>query len=93
MPAILMAALTGAKTDDVEMYRKVLTLPEIKSVEVEVNKVDVPEVQRIRIEATERWSWIDARNRGGGRVAIVAAEPSREAALEVAAKLGIQVVD
>jgi len=93
MPAILMAALRGAKTDDVEMYRKVLTLPEIKSVEVEVNKVDVPEVQRIRIEATETGSWIDARNRGGGRVAIVAAEPSREAALEVAAKLGIQVVD
>jgi L-serine dehydratase len=88
-----MAALTGAKTDDVEMYRKVLTFPEIKSVEVEVNKVDMPEVQRIRIEATERSSWIDARNRGGGRVAIVDAEPSREAALEVAAKLGIQVVD
>ncbi|MGI5837501.1 MAG: serine dehydratase [Chloroflexota bacterium] len=93
MPAILMAAIYGAKTDDIDMYRKVFDLPEIKGIEVKVNRVDVPEVQRIRIEATEKSAMLDARNRGGGRVAIVAAEPSVEEARAAAAALGIQIVD
>ncbi|MFH1383313.1 MAG: serine dehydratase [Chloroflexota bacterium] len=92
VPAILMGAIYGAKTDDVEMYHKVLELPEINKIEIKINKVDIPEVQRIRIEATEKSAMLDSRNRGGGRVAIIDAKPSVEAALRAAEELGIQVV-
>lgn len=93
LPAILMGAIYGAKTDDVEMYHKVFELPEVKDIEIKVNRVETPEVQRIRIEASEKGAMIDARNRGGGRVAIVDAEPSRQEALDAARRLGIEVVD
>jgi L-serine dehydratase len=91
VPAILMGAIYGAKTDDVEMYHKVFDLPEIKKIEVKINRVDPPEVQRIRIEATGKSAMVDARNRGGGRVAIIDAKPSVEEALLAAKKLGIEV--
>jgi len=93
VPAILMAAIYGSKTDDIELYHKIFELPEIKGIEIKVNKVDIPEVQRIHIQATEKSAMVDARNRGGGRVAIVDAKPSLEEALHAAAKLGIEIVD
>lgn len=92
VPAILMGAIYGAKTDDVEMYQKIFEKSEIKDIEIKVNKIDIPEVQRIRIEAKKRSAMIDARNRGGGRIAIIDAKPSLEEALEVAKRLGIEVV-
>ena len=93
VPAILMAAIYGSKTDDIELYHKIFELPEIKGIEIKVNKVDIPEVQRIRIQATKKGAMVDARNRGGGRVAIVDAKPSLEEALHAAARLGIEIVD
>ena len=92
MPAILMGAIYGAKTNDVEMYHRVFDLPEIRKIEVRINRVDIPEVQRIRIEATGRSAMLDARNRGGGRVAVVDARPSVEDAMRAAKELGIEVV-
>ena len=56
-PAILMGAIYGAETSDVEMYRSVLGLPELDSIEIKINKVDIPKVQRIRIEAAEKAPW------------------------------------
>ncbi len=93
VPAILMGAIYGSKTDNIELYHKIFELPEIRGIEIKVNKVDIPEVQRIRIHATETSAMVDARNRGGGRVAIVAAKPSLEEALHVAVELGIEIVD
>jgi len=93
VPAILMGAVYGAKTDDAQMYRQVLDLPEIKHIDIRVNRIDTPEVQRIRIEATGQSAMVDARNRGGGRVAIIDASPSVEKALEAAGKLGIEITD
>ena len=93
IPAILMGAIYGARTDDAEMYHKIFELPEIKNIEVKINKVDIPQVQRIRIEATETSAMVDAKNRGGGRVAIVDAKPSLKEALIAAERLGIEVVD
>jgi L-serine dehydratase len=93
VPAILMAAIYGAKTDDAELYNKIFDLPEIGKIDIRVDKVDAPEVQRIRIEATEKSAMIDARNRGGGRVAIVDALPSKQQALNAAERLGIEVAD
>ena len=93
VPAILMGAIYGAKTNDVEMYHRIFDLPEIRKIEVKINRVDMPEVQRIRIEATGRSAMVDARNRGGGRLAIVDALPSREEAIAAAKKLGIVVAE
>jgi len=93
VPAILMGAIYGARTDDADRYHKIFELPELRDIRVTINRIDTPEIQRIRIETTETSAMVDARNRGGGRVAIVDAEPSRQAALEAAEKLGIQVVD
>ena len=93
IPAILMGAIYGARTDDAQLYHRVFDLPEIKRVDIKVNRVDIPEVQRIRIETTEQSAMVDAKNRGGGRLAIVDAEPSLKEAMEAAARLGIEVVD
>jgi len=93
IPAILMGAIYGARTDDAELYHKIFELPEIKNIEVKINKVDIPQIQRIRIEATETSAMVDAKNRGGGRVAIVDAKPSLKEALIAAERLGIEVVD
>jgi len=92
IPAILMGAIFGAQTGDVEMYHHIFGKPEIKSIEIKINQVDLPEVQRIRIETTGKSAMVDARNRGGGRVAILDAKPSRDEAVLAAKQLGIEVV-
>jgi L-serine dehydratase len=93
VPAILMGAIYGAPTGDIEMYHQIFERPEIKKIEIKINKVDVPEIQRIRIEASQQSAMVDARNRGGGRVAIIDAKPSLEEALIVAKRLGIEVAN
>lgn len=93
VPAILMGAVFGSHTSDGEMYAKVMDMPEVRAIDVSLQELDEPEVQRIRITAEEGSVWLDSRNRGGARVAIVNAEPSREAAIGAARKLCIQVVD
>ncbi len=93
VPAILMAAVTGAKTDDIDAYRGIFEHPKMQGLPVTVTNVDTPEVQRIRITATEQSAYLDSRNRGGGRVSIVDAQPSRETAVEAAQKLGIQLAE
>ena len=93
VPAILMGAVFGSHTSDGEMYAKIMDTPEVRAIDISLNEIDVPEVQRIRITAEDRSVWVDSRNRGGARVAIINAEPSREAAVEAARTLGIQVVD
>jgi L-serine dehydratase len=75
------------------MYHKVFEKPEIKNIEIKINQVDIPEVQRIRIEATQKSAMVDARNRGGGRVAIIDAKPSLEEALMAAKRLGIELAN
>ncbi len=92
IPAILMGAVLGAETGDAEMYHHIFERPEIQGLEIKINKVDIPEVQRIRIETTGKSAMVDARNRGGGRVAILDAKPSRDEALLAAKRLGIEVV-
>ncbi len=92
IPAILMGAIFGAQTGDIEMYHHIFEKPEMKSMEIKINQVNLPEVQRIRIETTGKSAMVDARNRGGGRVAILDAKPSRGEAVLAAKRLGIEVV-
>lgn len=92
VPAILMGAVFGSHTSDGEMYAKVMDTPEVKAIDISLKEIAEPEVQRIRIQAEDRSVWIDARNRGGARVAIIDANPSRDEAVAAARKLGIQIV-
>jgi len=93
VPAILMGAIYGARTDDAEMYHKIFELPEIRDIEIKINRVNIPEVQRIRIETTEKGAMVDAKNRGGGRIAVINAKPSLQEALLAAESFGIEVTD
>jgi L-serine dehydratase len=91
VPGILMGALYGASTDDIDSYRKVVAEVLQKGIPVELTEVTEPEVQRIWIETKEGAAMVDSRNRGGGRLTIVDAIPSREAAVIAAKRLGIVV--
>jgi L-serine dehydratase len=91
IPSMLMAAVLGARTDDITQYKRILESPELAGITVTVTEVKEPEVQRIRITASGQSAYLDARNRGGGRVHIVAAEPSVEAAKEAAEREGIHI--
>jgi len=91
VPGILMGALYGAATDDIESYRKVVGDVIRRGLPVELSEVSEPEVQRIWIETDQGTAMVDSRNRGGGRLTIVGALPSREEALAAAGRLGIVV--
>lgn len=92
VPAILMGAVFGSHTSDGAMYRKIMDTPEVKAIDISLKESLEPEVQRIKIIADEKSASIDSRNRGGARVAIIDAQPSKEEAIEAARTLGIQVV-
>ena len=91
VPGILMGALYGASTDDIASYRKVVADVLARKIPVELVEVAEPEVQRIRIETAAGGAMVDSRNRGGGRLAIVDAAPSLDAAIAAAGRLGIVV--
>jgi len=93
VPGILMGVLFGASTKDIEAYKRVLKEVKEKKIPIEVRKVDEPEVQRIRVETTGVGAYVDALNRGGGRIKIVNAEPSLEAAKIAAERLGIKLAE
>ncbi len=91
VPGILMGALYGASTEDIESYRKVVADVLRKKLPVELTQVQEPEVQRIWLQGEAGNAMVDSRNRGGGRLAIVDALPSREEALAAAKRLDIVV--
>lgn len=93
VPGILMGAVYGAHTGDSQMYREVMGKVLAKEIEVEILEVDEPQLQRITVEAEERSAMVDSLNRGGGRLVIRNAVPSRDDALRAAEKLGIIVVE
>ncbi len=93
VPGILMGAVYGASTADGLMYREVMTRVQADGVEVVINQVDEYQMQRVTIEASEGGSMVDARNRGGGRLALVHAEPDPRRCRELAATLEIEIVD
>lgn len=93
VPGILMGAVYGAHTGDSRMYHEVMGKVLARELEVEIIQVDEPQVQRITVTASAGDGMVDSLNRGGGRVVIRDAAPSREAALAAAQELGIVVVD
>ena len=93
VPGILMGAVLGASTKDIKAYHDVLKEITRRRIAVEIRHVTEPEVQRIRIEAGERSAFVDAMNRGGGRLKLVDARPSLAEAQAAAARLGIKLAE
>jgi L-serine dehydratase len=91
VPGILMGAVLGASTKDIEKYNEVLTEVSKKGIDIEISQIEEPEVQRIKIEAAEVSAMVDALNRGGGRIRLIGARPSLKEAVAAAEKLGIKL--
>lgn len=93
LPGILMGACFGAHTGDGKMYHEVMEKVKAEGIEVEVREVDEAQLQRITVIATEQSSMVESLNRGGGRIAIRDATPSKDEALKAAQELAIVVTD
>lgn len=93
VPGILMGAVLGASTRDIKAYHNVLKEITRRGIAVELRHIDQPEVQRIRIAAGEKSAFVDALNRGGGRLKLVDASPSLAEAQQAAARLGIKLAE
>lgn len=93
VPGILMAAVLGASTDNGNAYREIMDKVRQKKINVEIVKVDEPQMQRITIFATEQNSMVEALNRGGARLVLQKASPSLEEARFAAQSMGIVLVD
>jgi len=93
IPGILMGAVYGSSTDDGLMYKEVMDRVRNDSIEIVINQVDEYQLQRVTIEATEGNSVVDARNRGGGRLALAHVEPDLARCLELAESLHIEIIE
>ncbi|WP_213996275.1 L-serine ammonia-lyase, iron-sulfur-dependent, subunit alpha [Tepidanaerobacter syntrophicus] len=93
IPGILMAALFGTSTADYEMYGKIMDKIKETGIEVEILETQEYQVQRITIVAEETTSMVDTLNRGGGRLVLRDASPSKNEALKIAKELGIIVAN
>lgn len=93
VPGVLMGAVYGAGTDDYKMYKEAVDRVREDNIEVQIVEGQVHGIQKITIETDEMTCMVDTRNRGGGRLVLVDAKPSLEAAEKAAKRLGIVVVD
>ncbi|MDR1796315.1 MAG: L-serine ammonia-lyase, iron-sulfur-dependent, subunit alpha [Clostridiales Family XIII bacterium] len=89
VPGILMGAVFGSPTSDYEMYAQAVQKVRDLGVAVEIRENPEPQLQKVTLETDEGAVFVDARNRGGGRVRLHDAGPSLEAAREAALRLGI----
>jgi L-serine dehydratase len=93
IPAILMGGVYGKPTDDARSYLEVMDKIKKDGIEVEIKQSSVHQLQKVTLEASEVSSMVAAKNRGGARLVLLEASPSREQALEAAQRLGIVVVN
>ncbi|MBF0531076.1 MAG: serine dehydratase [Deltaproteobacteria bacterium] len=92
VPGILMGAAYGASTADGLMYKTVMDRIKADGIEVEILQAEEHQAQKVTIEAGERHALVDARNRGGGRLALVRVEPDKDEAIRLARELQIDIV-
>jgi L-serine dehydratase len=93
IPGVLMGAVYGSSTADGRMYKEVMQLVEKEGIEVEIAKNEEHQIQKVTIYTDKGIYMVDALNRGGGRLVLRDAIPSKEKAVEIANKLGIVLVD
>ncbi len=93
VPGVLMGAIYGSSTADGKMYKEVMELVEKEGIEVEIVKVEEYQVQRVTVYTDQGTYVVDSLNRGGGRLVLRDAAPSKQEAIDVANKLGIVLID
>lgn len=93
VPGVLMGAVFGSSTSDYEMYNAAVRKVKDMGIAVEIVEGVVDQIQKITVETDEATVWVETRNRGGGRVKLVDAAPSLEAAVEAAKRLGIVLAE
>lgn len=93
VPGILMAAIYGAGTDNAKLYRSIMAKVKERKLKIEICEVEEYQLQRIDIFATEKDSFVEALNRGGGRLVLRNASCPLDEAKSVARKLNIDVID
>lgn len=93
IPGVLMGAVYGSSTADGKMYKEVMQLVEEEGIEVEIVKNEEHQIQKVTVYTDKGSYMVDALNRGGGRLVLRDASPSKEKAIEIANKLGIVLVD
>jgi L-serine dehydratase len=75
------------------MYKEGIDKMNELGIEVEVLKSQEYSIQKITIETENAVVFVDTLNRGGGRLVLRDASPSKEEALKIAEELGIVVVN
>lgn len=93
VPSIVMGGVYGRPTDDGKAYKEVMDLVKADGIAVKLREIPEYQVQKVTLEATGRGAMVKALNRGGARLVLLEATPSREEALKEAQKLGIVVVE
>ncbi len=93
IPGILMAAVDGAATDDANAYAGIMEKIRNSGIAVEIVEIAEPSVQRVTVEATENNGMVDSLNRGGARLVLRDAYPSRDQAAAIAKQLNIVLID
>ena len=93
IPAIVMGGVYGATTEDGQAYAEVMERVKNDGVKVEILEVPDYQKQKVSLIADGAGASVTALNRGGARLVLVEASPSRQEALAAAERLGIVVVD
>ena len=93
MPGVVMGAVFGSSTADYKMYKEAIGKMHSIGIEIDVVKGTEYSIQKVTIETEETTVMIDALNRGGGRLVLRDASPSREEAEKIANELGIVLVN
>ena len=93
MPGVVMGAVFGSSTADYNMYKEAIGKMHSLGIEIDVVKGSEYSIQKVTIETEETTVMIDALNRGGGRLVLRDASPSREEAEKIANELGIVLVN
>jgi len=75
------------------MYKEAIGKMHSLGIEIDVVKGSEYSIQKVTIETEETTVMIDALNRGGGRLVLRDASPSREEAEKIANELGIVLVN
>ncbi|MDO4554194.1 MAG: L-serine ammonia-lyase, iron-sulfur-dependent, subunit alpha [Lachnospiraceae bacterium] len=92
IPGVLMGAVYGASTSDYEMYNKAVQMVKADGIEVDIVEGTEHAIQKITLETDKGVYFVDALNRGGGRLVLRDAT-SMEQAKAAADRLGIVLVD
>jgi L-serine dehydratase len=92
VPAILAAAVYGSATNDPAAYAEAFQRLAADGVAVAIERAGEAGRQQVTIQADRGDAMVAALNRGGGRLHLLDARPSLDAARAAAADLGIEIV-